>query len=184
MGKRDQDHFSHPGFQGRCEEIREPSGVGLGQEALRPGSEQDPGEVDDDVRAGQGGSQGLRTREIRLDGYDARGAAEIFGKSPAMEHQAQVQSARKQVAGQQPAEVSRGAGDQDRRRSIHAAESPVRLRLLCVVAGGCAHRAGPRACLLRRAAGGSSSAFWIQPRAVSCKEAYASQVDRAQRTTP
>ena len=75
--ERNQNDPADSGRKSSGKQVREPSHVGLRQESLGSGSEENTGEMDDDVRALDGRCNRLWLRQIRLDWDGIRSTSEI-----------------------------------------------------------------------------------------------------------
>jgi hypothetical protein len=114
MGKRDQYDPADMRVESRVQEVVEPAGVGLWEEPLWSGREQDAREVDHDVDTIDCRMKCLRGSEICLDHFNVRSPAEGIRQRPTVLHQAELASTCQEMLREEAAEVTCSPSDQGR----------------------------------------------------------------------
>ena len=101
--ERNQDDPADTRIESCTQQVLEPAGVGLRQEALRVRRKQNSRQVDHDVDTVNGGMKRLRIGEICRDRLDVRGSAKAVWQRVAVVHQAEVVPIRQEMPREQDA---------------------------------------------------------------------------------
>ena len=119
LRKRSENHAANPPFQRSRQQIPEPAGVGFGKKVFGARREEPACKVNDDVDSCDREDDRRGIAEVGLNRMNGRELGQVRGQRPAVVHQPEVMTGRREMTGQQIPQVACGTSDENRRSIAH-----------------------------------------------------------------